>query len=184
MKAWSSATAAAESYWPGEQPGHFHAVRAVGYCRLQIDGPADGSVPAHEGAKSHFERDFEAYCDLYLHQPMRVFEESAGGTDGFTKMLRFLRESGSEFLTVVPDATHLGGDLEAVARSLMAIEDTGSTITCMDGEFPDPVQNAFQTLGIRGVSRTRSRRAKESMRMRAAEGKALGRPPFGYRVWR
>jgi hypothetical protein len=93
-----------------------------------------------------------------------------------------MRESGSEYLAVVPDASHLGDDLEAVARALLEIDATGSTVICMDIDFPDPIQNAFQTLGIKGVSRTRSQRVKESMRLRAVQGKALGRPLFGYRI--
>ncbi len=159
-------------------------MRAVGYFRPPP--PPDGSDgdpgPAGDGSEPGFGPEFAEYCDLYLHQPLRTFEERPGGTELFEEMLGFMRGSGSEFLAVVPDATHLGGDLEAVARSLIAIEKTGSAVTCMDGEFPDPVQNAFQTLGVRGVSKTRSLRARESMRSRAAEGKALGRPPFGYRI--
>ena len=159
-------------------------MRAIGYFRAPAarDEPGEQAGRETEGEAASFERDFEAYCDLYLHQPLRIFAEPPGGTERFGEMLGFMRGSGSEFLAVVPDATHLGADLEAVARSLMAIEGTGSAVTCMDGEFPDPVQNAFQTLGVRGVSKTRSLRARESMRNRAAEGRALGRPPFGYRI--
>jgi hypothetical protein len=97
-------------------------------------------------------------------------------------MVAFMRDSGSHYLAVIPDARHLGADLEAVARALIEIEGTGSTVICMDPELPDPIQNAFQRLGIKGVSRTRSQRVKESMLSRAASGKALGRPPFGYRI--
>lgn len=97
-------------------------------------------------------------------------------------MVAFMRDSGSHYLAVIPDARHLGGDLEAVARALIEIEGTGSSVVCMDPELPDPIQNAFQRLGIKGVSRTRSQRVKESMRRRAASGKALGRTPFGYQI--
>ena len=142
-------------------------MRALGYCRLVDDaepGPGDG--PHHPvGA---FADQFAEYCDLNLHQPLSTYVEGDSGTDQFERMLEFMRDSGSEYLAVVPDARHLGSDLEAVARSLMRVEGTGSKVLCMDPDFPDPVQNAFQTLGIKGVSRTRSRRVKESMRRRAA----------------
>lgn len=147
-------------------------MRALGYCRSD----------ASEIEAGRFDALFEKFCDANLHQPLQTFVELGVGTEQFASMLEFIRRSGSEFLVVVPDARHLGGDLEAVARSLVDIERTGSAVTCMDDEFPDPVQNAFQRLGIKGVSRTRSMRVSEAMRRRASQGKALGRPLFGYRI--
>lgn len=115
---------------------------------------------------------------------METFVERDGDGDraAYARMVKFMRESGSEYLAVVPDSRHLGDDLEAVARTLLEIDATGSTVICMDIDFPDPIQNAFQALGVKGVSRTRSKRVRESMRLRAAQGKALGRPLFGYRI--
>ncbi len=147
-------------------------MRALGYCRSD----------ASEIEAGRFDALFEKFCDANLHQPLQTFVDPGVGTEQFASMLEFIRRSGSEFLVVVPDARHLGRDLEAVARSLVDIERTGSTVTCMDDEFPDPVQNAFQRLGIKGVSRTRSMRVSEAMRRRASQGKALGRPLFGYRI--
>ena len=139
------------------------------------------------GAAEEFDALFAEYCEINLHQALDTFIEGVGvdvdgGTGEYRRMVGFMRDSGSQYLAVVPDARHLGSDLEAVARALVEIEGTGSTVICMDAEFPDPVQNAFQRLGIKGVSRTRSQRVKESMRLRAAQGKALGRPLFGYRI--
>jgi hypothetical protein len=54
-------------------------------------------------------------------------------------------------------------------------------VRCYDDELPDPLQNALSTLGVKGVSRTRSESIKESMRARAIDGRALGKPPYGYR---
>ena len=48
--------------------------------------------------------------------------------------------------------------------------------------MPDPLQNAFQTLDVKGVSRTRSSRIRTSMRRRAMQGLGLGKPPYGYRI--
>ena len=147
-------------------------MRALGYCRQDVS----------DIQPERFDALFEKFCDANLHQPLRTFVDPDGSAEQFASMLQFIRGSGSEFLAVVPDARHLGRDLEAVARSLVDVESTGSTVTCMDDEFPDPVQNAFQTLGIKGVSRTRSLRVSEAMRRRASQGKALGRPLFGYRI--
>lgn len=133
-----------------------------------------------------FQRQFDEFCDLNLHQPVTTFagfgEAAPGETVEYGRMLEYIRDSGSEFLVTVPDATHLGTDLESVARTFVELEQAGAVVGCFDEEFPDPLQNAFQTLGVKGVSRTRSRRIKESMRERALQGQALGKPPYGYRI--
>ena len=84
-------------------------------------------------------------------------------------------------LSWFPIADHLGKDLESVARVIVDLENRGAKVTCDDENLPDPVQNSLQTLGIKGVSRTRSERIKEAMRARALKARALGRPPYGYR---
>ena len=150
-------------------------MRALGYYRSE-DGGA--SLETLEEA-------FREYCDLNFHQPVKTFGDVPDGDSSerpaYDRMSAYIRESGSEFLIVVPDARHLGLDLESVARAVVELEATGSKVTCDDDDFPDPLQNAFQTLGVKGVSRTRSDRIKEAMRERALKGKGLGRPPYGYR---
>ena len=130
-----------------------------------------------------FQEAFAAYCDLNLHQPVEVFGSTGADDDNvYARMIEFMRGAAGEFLVVVRDARHLGPDIETVARSLVELEGLGSRVACDDEEFPDPLQNAFQTLGVKGVSRTRSRRIRESMRRRAAEGQTLGKPPYGYTI--
>lgn len=150
-------------------------MRALGYFRSE---DASASLETLEEA-------FREYCDLNLHQPVKTFGDVSDGDSSerpaYDRMSAYIRESGSEFLIVVPDARHLGLDLESVARAVVELEAAGSKVTCNDDDFPDPLQNAFQTLGVKGVSRTRSDRIKEAMRERALKGKGLGRPPYGYR---
>ncbi len=134
-----------------------------------------------------FEEAFLDYCDRNLHQPIKTFADinDDEGIDRFTQyraLIEYMRESGSNFLVVIPDASHIGSDLESVARSMVEFEGIGAKVICDDDDFPDPLQNSFQSLGIKGVSRTRSERIKESMRNRALQGRGLGKPPFGYRI--
>ena len=103
---------------------------------------------------------FLEYCNLNLHQPIKTFASTWQDDAEYGRMVRYMQESGSEFLVVVPGARHLGPDLESVARSLVQLDGIGAKITCFDDDFPDPLQNAFQTLGIKGVSRTRSQSIK------------------------
>ena len=150
-------------------------MRAIWYFR------SDGDA----GSRAKFEAAFQEYCDLNLHQAFKSFEDVGDSEDsgrlGYQRMLEFMRESGSSFLVVVPDARHLGADLEAVARAMVELEGTGAKVACAEEELPDPLQNALHNLGIKGVSRTRSERIKESMRAKALKGQGLGRPPYGYR---
>jgi site-specific DNA recombinase len=129
---------------------------------------------------------FEEFCRLNMHQPVKTFSENSNSPDHlrpeYAKMLDSMRDPRSQFLVVIPDARHLGGDLESVVGSLLELDSVNAAITCMDDNYPDPIQNAFQTLQIKGVSKTRSQRIKESMRIRASQGQALGKPLYGYRI--
>ena len=151
-------------------------MRAIGYFR-----PASGGA-----SRRDLDLAFSEFCDLNLHQPVATFAD-LDGLEGaihseYRRMLEYMRESGSKFLIVVPNAAHLGNDLESVARSVVELQGAGCEATCSDEEFPNLLQNAFQTLGIKGVSRDRSDRIKESMRARALRGQSLGKPPYGYRA--
>ena len=152
-------------------------MRAIGYFRVEEE---------KEGSLADIERAFAEYCSLNMHQPIKTFASVAGGESrgdaAYSRMTEYMRESGSQFLVVIPGAGSLGADLESVARSIVELNGVGARVTCSDDEFPDPLQNAFQTLGVKGVSRTRSHRIKESMRARALQGQALGRPLYGYRI--
>lgn len=150
-------------------------MRAIGYFRKR-------KTTEWSSIDNSFELDFSEYCEINFHQNMGVYIDEFGFKNQYKQLLTFLSDSNSEYLVVIPDARHLGKDLEKLTRSLLEISSTGSIPVCMSETIPDPVQNAFQTLGIKGVSKTRSDRVKESMRVKAAQGKPLGRPPYGYKI--
>ena len=156
-------------------------LRTIGYFRADAPTRPDGRTKSLED----FESDFLDYCDLNVHQPVKTFGDARVSDDGryveYHEMLSYIRESGYDFLVAVPDAGHLGTDLESVARTFLEVEDTGCKVSCQDEDLPDPLQNALRVLGVSGVSKTRSGKIRESMQERALWGKALGRPPFGYR---
>lgn len=156
-------------------------MRAIGYFRADAPTQADGRAKSLED----FESDFLDYCDLNVHQPVETFGDERvsdrGRYVGYDEMLSYIRESGYDFLVAVPDAGHLGTDLESVARTFLEVEGTGCKVSCQDEDLPDPLQNALRVLGVSGISKTRSGKIRESMQERALWGKALGRPPFGYR---
>ncbi len=150
-------------------------MRAIGYFR-------DG----HSGSPQDVKGAFLEYCKLHQHQPVETFASvpagQAEGLPAYQRMVEYMRGSRGQFLVVIPDASHLGEDVEAVARAMVELEGMGARVVCMDEDLPDPLQNALQNLGIKGISRARSERIRESMRARAMEGRGLGKPPYGYRI--
>ena len=137
---------------------------------------------AEQDALQQMESAFIDFCALKMHQPVTTFHDGVGGVSAYQSLREYMSTSGSEFLVVVPDATHLGGDLEAVTRKLLELDALGADVACSNEELPDPLQNALQTIGVSGVSQARSESISESMRARALEGRALGRTSYGYRI--
>ena len=156
-------------------------MRALGYFR------ADAPTLIGETCKSQqeFESDFRDYCYINMHQPVELFGDLEASDNRerpeYERLLNYIRDSETEFLVTVPDASHLGNDLEAVARAFLGLENMGCKVACQDDDMPDPLQNALVELGAAGASRARSAKIRMSMQNRALRGKGLGRPPFGYR---
>ena len=152
-------------------------MRAIAYFRLPDRTP---------DALQSMEHDFKRFCTYNMHQPLQVFFTEGPGVGGedaaFRRMVDFLDGSDSQFLVTSPDASHLGGDLESVARSIVELDRYGAEVRCWDDDYPDPFQNVFNTSGIAGVSLTRSRRVREAMEARALKGNVLGRVLYGYRA--
>ena len=156
-------------------------MRAIGYFRADAItytiGPGKSSLD--------FRDEFAEYCEVNLHQQIKTFGDLNASGDGrypqFDQMIEFIKESQSNFLVVIPDSSHIGNDLESVARMFIYLENNGAKVTCEDEDFPAPLQNAFHILGVTGISKTRSAKIKESMQDRALKGQGLGRPPYGYR---
>ena len=152
-------------------------MRAIAYFKLPDPTP---------DALDTMQRDFKRFCTYNMHQPYQVFftegPEVGVPDDAFQRLVSFLESSDSEFLVTAPDATHLGTDLESVARSIIELNRHDAEIRCWDDEYPDPFQNVFNSPGISGVSVTRARRIKEAMEARALEGNVLGRVLYGYRA--
>lgn len=152
-------------------------MRAIAYFRLPDPTP---------DALTSMERDFKRFCTYDMHQPYQVFfteGPSVGIVDAaFQRMVGFLESSNSQFLVTVPNSSHLGTDLETIARSIVELNRLGADVKCWDDNYPDPFQNAFNTPGIAGVSVTRARKIKKAMEAQALEGNVLGRVLYGYRA--
>ncbi len=152
-------------------------MRAIGYFWAKETGI---------DAPQHLERAFYEYCSEHRHQPMAAFVDTSISKEEpnskFSQVIEYIRNSGSGFLLLIPDATHLGSALEDIARAMVELEGYKSKVQCMDEEFPDPLQSALYYIGIKGVSREHSEKVKEAMQSKAQQGRGLGRPPYGYHI--
>ena len=150
-------------------------MRAIGYFRLGEHG---------DQSSDSLKARFEEFCHVNLHQPITTLEVEPqdDGQRPLQPLVDHLDRAGTDFLVVVSSAADLGNGLEEVARSLAALDRLGVQAACMDDEYPNLLQNAIRLFGFEGLSADRSSRVRESMSIRALEGRALGRPPYGYRI--
>ena len=150
-------------------------MRAIGYFRLGTREDRNAEV---------LRARFDDYCHLNLHQPIAVLhaEPQDGDDAGLQPLLDHIEAAGADFLVVVASASALGQDLEAVVRALATLDRLEVQVACMDDEYPNPLQNAIHLFGFHGVSADRSSRVRESMSVGALQGRAQGRPPYGYRI--
>ena len=107
-------------------------LRAIGYFNAAIE---------NDVSLDNLQQTFVEYCHLNLHQPIKTFVSTGdiGGIDDamYRDVVCYVQDSGSEFLVVVPNASHLGSDLESVVRSLIELDAVGAKVVCFDEDFPD-----------------------------------------------
>ena len=150
-------------------------MRAIGYFRLGAREDQSAEV---------LRARFEDFCHVNLHQPISTLEVGPEEQEdpGLQRLIDHLDSAGSGYLVVVASAADLGDSIEAVVRSLTVLDHIDVQVVGMDEEYPNPLQNAMHLFGFEGVSPERSSRVRESMSVQALQGRALGRPPYGYRI--
>ena len=148
-------------------------MRTIGYCDSTITPITD---------PKEFEEFYKSYCDLYVHMDQGLYIDTDKKYPEKDNLIKLIENSQSGYLILVPDSRHISENLEHLVTTIIKIEENQSSIQCMDEEFPDILQNAFQhTLGS-GGSVQKSQNIKTGMQPRAITGKALGKPPFGYGI--
>ena len=149
-------------------------MRALGYFTFD---PA-----ARKGSLAYRSRylAFRKFCEENRHADVRVFADPIGGegAGGWREMVDFIRNAELAYLVVVPDAEVLGACLEDRVARVLEADALDSRVVCADPDYPDPLQSALRGAGAAG----RRERIRQGMLAKAAEGRGLGRPPFGYRL--
>ena len=127
---------------------------------------------------------FNVFCMNNLHQTIKVFcdrsANSFNNDSAYIELVKYIQNSQSSYLVVIPSIYHFGNDLEAVIRKTCDIETLGAKVVCANDDYPDPIQNALKELDFGTVSKLKSENIKSGMINKALQGKVLGKPPYGY----
>ena len=149
-------------------------MRVIGYCNNLVDSCQEQSA---------FPSSVGSFSDQYNHQINSIVQDEVapiGASPNFRSLMDLLEEDSAGYLIVIPDARHIGSDLESVARNVISVEKTNSSFYCLNDDYPDVLQNALLHINAPGVSVSKSNNIKDGMQSRAMSGKSLGKPHFGY----
>ena len=149
-------------------------MRVIGYCNDLVNASDDNF---------NFDESVISFSNQFNHQINRIIRDEfspIGSTTKFKTLIDSVEKDDAGYLIVVPDARHIGSDLESVARNVISIEKANSSFHCLNDDYPDVLQNALIHINAPGVSVSKSNNIKSGMQTRAMAGKSLGKAPFGY----
>lgn len=149
-------------------------MRVIGYCNDLVDSFGDDF---------DFDESVISFSDRFHHHINRIIRDESspmGSTTKFKSLIETVEKDDVGYLIVIPDARHIGSDLESVARNVISVEKASSSFHCLNDNYPDILQNALLHINAPGVSVSKSNNIKSGMQTRAIAGKSLGKAPFGY----
>ena len=149
-------------------------MRVIGYCNTLVESFSQDP---------DFTESVVEFANQFKHQINSIVQDdisSIGTSPDFSEMLNTVEKDPAGYLIVIPDARHIGSDLESVARNVISVEKANSSFHCLNDDYPDVLQNALLHINAPGVSVSKSNNIKEGMQSRAMSGKSLGKAPFGY----
>ena len=152
-------------------------MKAIGYFYEDTDSP--------EFMLSNQKESFISYCAQHDHQAVTEFvDRKIDNTNrsSYNLLLKYLQESGSEFLLLVSGTEILSYDLESSIDRVLELDSLGAKVICTKGDMPDPFQYALKRWANVNPKGARGQQIKEAMMAKAMRGEGLGKPPFGYKI--
>jgi DNA invertase Pin-like site-specific DNA recombinase len=153
-------------------------MKTIGYFRVKAE------IATRDSSLAEQEQAFSQFCEERGHQPAtNFFDVDSGDKVGlaeYQRMLGYVREEGEGLLVVVKSLDCLHPHSQQAVRCLLELEGLGARVICIDDELADPLEVALK--GWSAQKGERGEQVKEAMSLRAIKGRALGKPPFGYRV--
>ena len=132
-------------------------MRVIGYCNTLVESFSQDP---------DFTESVVEFANQFKHQINSIVQDdisSIGTSPDFSEMLNTVEKDPAGYLIVIPDARHIGSDLESVARNVIAVEKANSSFHCLNDDYPDVLQNALLHINAPGVSVSKSNNIKEGM---------------------
>jgi hypothetical protein len=158
-------------------------VRAVGYLR-----PFAAAGPEARGSGDARAR-FEQYCRDRGHELVAVLTPThavngqlLSDADQFSSLAAWCDDpAAAPGVVLMPDSTHLAGDLDKFVDRVLWLEERGIEVRCTISPLADPLENGLKLLPHAPGVRERTARIREAVAAKASRGEVLGRTPYGYR---
>jgi DNA invertase Pin-like site-specific DNA recombinase len=159
-------------------------MKAIGYFRVLSD--ISDTDPDILSPQVEQEKGFYSFCQEQGYDPVTTFMDVDSGDKvseiQYQHMIRYIRKQQEDFHIVVKNLPHLHRDAQEAVRCLLELDGLGVNVLFTDEALDDPLAAALQAWSTRPQSAGSGERVKEAMRVRAMYGRALGKPPFGYRI--
>ena len=129
-------------------------MRVIGYCNNLVDSFQE---------QNDFALSVDNFSDQFNHQISSVIQDEVipiGSSPNFKSLLDLVEKDSAGYLIIIPDARHIGADLESVARNVISVEKANSSFYCLNNDYPDVLQNALVHINAPGVSVSKSNNIK------------------------
>lgn len=153
-------------------------MRAIGY----LGHRPDADTPSTDYLARQNE-EFLEFCLQHGYQIVAAFLDADPGLPrhGLAQLLRLLDEQAPGFTVVAaPSFQHLGDDPTQAARAVLQLRARGAQVVSL-AEGPLDERRLIN-LWRESHAPEHGLAVREAMQKHAAQGKALGRPPYGYEV--
>ena len=157
-------------------------MRAVAYYREF--GHDDLQIP---DTTSDYSQLFLEYCARESHNLIASF--GYGGEDGtqvdaaeqYAQLLQLVKGPPPKpVLVLIPDARHLGSDLETLVTRLLELSHLNCEVRCISPHYPDPIQSGLVFLNLQNRPAPSPSSRRDTILARATQGQVLGKTPYGY----
>ena len=104
-------------------------MRVIGYCHNLVDSYQE---------ENDFASSVGSFTDQYNHQINSIVQDEVvpiGASPNFKNLLDLVEKDSAGYLIVIPDARHIGSDLESVARNVILIEKANSSFYCLNNDY-------------------------------------------------
>ena len=137
--------------------------------------------------KSQIKFDFEQYCELNGHTPIRIYNDNNSTRltmfSEFEKLQHDVQVNNNKYLILINNSSDFGRDIVEIVRNLLWFDYYQCKVLCMNEITPDPYQDTVNRYISNNISDNNwSSYVTSRMKEKFLTGKWLGRVPYGYDI--